>query len=83
LEQHAEQGRRLLDEVTYRSWVLHLASRAHEFSSGKLSVYQVLLVKAEAKSGGPLTREDWYVKRDVVKTEVQEFKPPEVAVWTP
>jgi cyclopropane-fatty-acyl-phospholipid synthase len=83
LEKHAEQGQRLLDEVTFRSWVLHLASRAHEFSSGKLSVYQALLVKAEAKNAGPMTREDWYAKREVLKKEVQEFKPPEVAVWTP
>ena len=83
LEKQAEQSRRLLDEVTYRGWVLHVAARAHEFSCGKLSAYQALLVKADSKSAAPLTRDDWYTKREVVKKEVQEFKPPEVAAWTP
>jgi len=54
---------------------LHVASRAHEFSSGKLSVYQALLVKADGKSAGPLTRADWYAEAEVVKREVQDFKP--------
>jgi len=83
LEKHAEQSRRLLDEVTYRSWVLHVAGRGHAFRCGELSVYQALLVKADGKNAAPLTRDDWYAKREVVKKEVQEFKPPEVAVWTP
>ncbi len=82
LEKHAEQGRRLLDEVTYRSWVLHVASRAHEFSCGKLSVYQALLVKADSKSAGPLTRDDWYTKREVPKKE-PENKQEESGNWTP
>ena len=61
LEQHSEQARRLVDEVTYRIWRLHMAGSAHYFHSGKLDLYQTLLIKSEdGRSGLPLTREDWY-----------------------
>lgn len=61
MEQHAEQARRLVDEVTYRIWRLHMAGSAYYFQSGKLDLYQMLLVKSEnGRSGLPLTRSDWY-----------------------
>jgi cyclopropane-fatty-acyl-phospholipid synthase len=82
LEQNAEQSRRLLDEVTYRAWVLHVAGRAHDFACGKLSVYQALLVKKPPKDGVPYTREDWYGKREVPKKE-PENKQEESGNWTP
>jgi len=63
MEQHSEQARRLVDEVTFRIWRLHMAGSAHYFQTGKLNLYQTLLVKAEnGSSGMPLTREDWYAR---------------------
>jgi cyclopropane-fatty-acyl-phospholipid synthase len=84
LENNSEQGRRLLDEVTYRAWVLHFAARAHDFDCGKLSVYQALLVKKDSKNEFPLTREDWYAKREIPNASKEtEVKPQESAGWTP
>jgi len=61
IEEHAEQARRLVDEVTCRIWRLHMAGSAHYFQTGKLDLYQTLLVKAKnGRSGLPLTRVDWY-----------------------
>jgi len=63
IEQNAEQARRLVDEVTYRIWRLHMAGSAYLFQLGKLNLYQTLLVKNDqGKSGLPLTRADWYTK---------------------
>lgn len=61
LEAHAEEARRLTDEVKYRIWRLYLAGSAHYFRTGKLDLYQSLLVKSDqGRSGLPLTREEWY-----------------------
>jgi cyclopropane-fatty-acyl-phospholipid synthase len=61
MEEHADQTRRLVDEVTYRIWRLHMAGSAYYFERGRLDLYQTLLVKSEqGQSGLPLTREDWY-----------------------
>lgn len=61
LEAHADEARRLTDEVRYRIWRLYLAGSWHYFRTGKLSIYQSLLLKsANGRSGVPLTREDWY-----------------------
>ena len=61
LEANAEQARSLVGELKYRIWRLYLAGSAHYFQSGKLHVYQSLLVKnRDGRSGMPLTREDWY-----------------------
>jgi cyclopropane-fatty-acyl-phospholipid synthase len=61
MQDHAEQARRLVDEVTYRIWRLHMAGSSHYFATGKLDLYQTLLVKSEqGRSGLPLTRADWY-----------------------
>jgi cyclopropane-fatty-acyl-phospholipid synthase len=61
LEAHAEEARRLTDEVRYRIWRLYLAGSAHYFRTGKLDLYQSLLVKTvNGKSAMPLTRQDWY-----------------------
>jgi cyclopropane-fatty-acyl-phospholipid synthase len=85
LEQNADQSRRLLDEVTYRIWKLHLAGWAHEFSVGRLNLYQARLIKNGREGNGtPLTREDWYAKREPVKKEiVQEVEKETTAEWTP
>ncbi len=61
LEAGAEEARRLVGELKYRIWRLYLAGSAYYFQSGKLDVYQSLLVKSHnGRSGMPLTREDWY-----------------------
>ncbi len=61
LEAHAEEARRVTDDTTYRVWRLYMAGAAHAFRSGRLNVYQTLLVKPQrGESGLPLTREDWY-----------------------
>ena len=61
LEASAEQAYSLVGEPKYRIWRLYLAGSAYYFQSGKLDVYQSLLVKScDGKSGMPLTREDWY-----------------------
>ncbi|MBZ5705557.1 MAG: cyclopropane-fatty-acyl-phospholipid synthase family protein [Acidobacteriia bacterium] len=61
LEDHAEEARRLAGEIKYRIWRLYLAGSAHYFQTGRLDVYQTLLVKSNnGRSGLPLTRADWY-----------------------
>jgi cyclopropane-fatty-acyl-phospholipid synthase len=61
LEARQEEAHRLVGELKYRIWRLYLAGSAYYFQSGKLDLYQSLLVKSDAgRSGLPLTREDWY-----------------------
>ena len=60
LEASAEQARSVVGELKYRIWRLFLAGSAYYFQSGKLDLYQSLLVKnCDGKSGMPLTRDDW------------------------
>ena len=49
-------------EPTYRVWRLFMSAFAYGFSTGKLNVYQSLLVKQERDGSSklPLTRADWY-----------------------
>jgi cyclopropane-fatty-acyl-phospholipid synthase len=52
---------RITDEVTYRIWRLYMSGAAHEFTAGRMNVYQALMVKPDrGRSGLPFTREDWY-----------------------
>jgi len=61
LEAHGEQARQIVCETKYRIWRLYLAGSAHYFRTGRLDLYQSLLLKSAAgESGLPLTREDWY-----------------------
>lgn len=61
LEASEEQARELVGEIKYRIWRLYLAGSAYYFRSGKLALYQSLLVKPVAgESRMPLTRADWY-----------------------
>ena len=63
LETNETAARNLVGEVKFRIWHLYLAGSAHYFQSGKLDVYQSLLVRnANGASGIPLTREDWYLR---------------------
>ena len=62
LETCREEARCHVDEVTYRIWRLYMAGAASGFETGRLTVYQSLLVKPDARgqSGLPLTRDDLY-----------------------
>jgi cyclopropane-fatty-acyl-phospholipid synthase len=61
LENHADEAKRLTDEVTYRIWRLYMAGSAHQFRLGDLNLYQILLAKpSHGDAGVPLTRTDWY-----------------------
>jgi cyclopropane-fatty-acyl-phospholipid synthase len=61
-EEHAEEVKKITDELTYRSWRVFLAVALHEYEVQTAHLYQTLLVKCEQGiSGLPLTREDWYV----------------------
>lgn len=60
LEARHDEVCRLTDETTYRLWRLVCAA-AWGFQTGRLNLYQTLLVKPdEGDSGLPLTRADWY-----------------------
>ncbi|HDO35246.1 MAG TPA: class I SAM-dependent methyltransferase [Nitrospirae bacterium] len=61
LEDHHDEARKVVDEVTYRVWRLFMSGSAYEFRVGRNNVYQTLLVKpVNGDSGLPLTRADWY-----------------------
>lgn len=61
LEAGIEPATRLVGEFKSRVWRLYLAGSAHYFQSGKLDLYQSLLVKCtNGRSNMPLTRADWY-----------------------
>lgn len=61
LEQNQESAQKLVGELRYRIWRLYLAGSAYYFHSGKLDLYQSLVVKPQrGRSGMPLRRADWY-----------------------
>jgi cyclopropane-fatty-acyl-phospholipid synthase len=61
LEANEARAKELVGELKYRIWRLYLAGSAYYFQSGKLDLYQSLLVKtADGRCGMPLTRDDWY-----------------------
>jgi cyclopropane-fatty-acyl-phospholipid synthase len=63
-EAHAEEAKKMVGEVAYRSWRLYLAVGLHEFEVGTAHPYQSLLVKTDkGRSRLPLRREDWYTEK--------------------
>jgi cyclopropane-fatty-acyl-phospholipid synthase len=61
LETHAAEACSYTDKITCRIWRLYMAGSAYGFETGRLNVYQALLVKPDnGASGLPLTRSDWY-----------------------
>lgn len=61
LEANEPRAKELVGDIKYRTWRLYLAGSAHYFRSGKLDLYQTLLLKPPGGvSGLPLTRENWY-----------------------
>lgn len=60
LEAKAVEARRVTDDLTYRIWRLYMAGSAHGFHTGRLNVYQALLVRPlRETSGQRLTHADW------------------------
>lgn len=63
LEAHRDLLCRTVGEAVYRTWRLYMSGSAYGFETGRINVYQVLLVKPErGRSGLPLTRANWYEK---------------------
>ncbi len=61
-ESHADEGRQLTSEVTYRIWRVYMSASIYAFLTGRVNVYQALLAKPDrGDSHLPLTRDDWYV----------------------
>ncbi len=61
LETNREKAIELTCPVTYRVWRIYMAGSAYGFETGRLGLYQTLLVKSERQASGlPLTRCDWY-----------------------
>jgi len=62
LEAHAEEARKLTNDVTYRVWRLYMSASVYAFETGRNNIYQTLLAKTDrGDSRLPLTRSDWYV----------------------
>jgi cyclopropane-fatty-acyl-phospholipid synthase len=61
LEASHDDAVRAAGEETYRVFRLYLAGSAHGFETGRISIFQTLLVNPDGGASGlPLTREDWY-----------------------
>jgi cyclopropane-fatty-acyl-phospholipid synthase len=45
LESHADEARRITDDVTYRVWRLYMAGAAEQFMAGRLHLFETLLMK--------------------------------------
>jgi cyclopropane-fatty-acyl-phospholipid synthase len=62
LEARHAEALKFVEEPTYRVWRLFMAGSAYRFSTGRLNLYQSLLIKTAngGSSGVPLTRGDWY-----------------------
>ncbi|HET6490251.1 MAG TPA: cyclopropane-fatty-acyl-phospholipid synthase family protein [Syntrophales bacterium] len=61
LESNYEKALQAAGEAVYRVWRLYMSGAAHYFTTGRLNVYQALLVKPDrGVSGLPLTRSDLY-----------------------
>jgi cyclopropane-fatty-acyl-phospholipid synthase len=62
LEANHRKALDYVDETTYRIWRLFMSGSVYGFETGRLNLYQTLLVKSPGRpSGLPLTRADWYV----------------------
>jgi cyclopropane-fatty-acyl-phospholipid synthase len=61
LEARHQEAADATDEATYRAWRLTLGGCVHGFATGRMNLYQAVLVKPDGgRSGFPLTRADWY-----------------------
>ena len=62
LETQHDLALKFVDEPTYRVWRLFMSGSAYGFSTGRLNLYQALLVKPDLQGHSrlPLMRADWY-----------------------
>jgi cyclopropane-fatty-acyl-phospholipid synthase len=61
LEASREQAIALTSPETYRIWRIYMAGSAYSFETGRIGLYQSLLIKSEHRAPRlPLTRCDWY-----------------------
>jgi cyclopropane-fatty-acyl-phospholipid synthase len=62
LEDRHLQALEFVTEPVYRVWRLFMSASAYGFATGKINVYQSLLVKQDSHGSSklPLTRADWY-----------------------
>jgi cyclopropane-fatty-acyl-phospholipid synthase len=61
LEEKRDQAIAMTSPEVYRIWRIYMAGSAYGFETGRLSLYQSLLVKTGRQpSGLPLSRCDWY-----------------------
>ena len=65
LQANREACLSLVDEQTYRTWLLYLASSASGFLQGTTDVYQMLLAKRSPAQQRHLTRRYMYQRKDV------------------
>jgi len=63
-EEHADEAKRIVGELVFRSWRVYLAVALHEFVEVQtVHESQTVLVKCEnGRSGLPLIREDWFTQ---------------------
>jgi len=63
LRNQKEEAMRIVNQKTYRTWVLFMAACSYGFKRGNINVYQVLASKHTGfgLSKHPLTREDLYI----------------------
>jgi cyclopropane-fatty-acyl-phospholipid synthase len=59
LEGQREQALGMVNESTYRAWLLYMAGCSYVFDKGGINIYQVLLTK-NGNNAFPMTREDIY-----------------------
>ena len=61
LEEHANEARQAVGDITYRIWKLYMAASARGFRTNRINLYQTLFSKSEhGKCDLPLSRQDWY-----------------------
>ncbi|MFN4259087.1 MAG: class I SAM-dependent methyltransferase [Gemmataceae bacterium] len=62
LDAHADEARRITNDVRYRIYRLYLAGSEFGFTTGMFNLYQTLLAKPDAHGAThlPLERKDWY-----------------------
>lgn len=61
LQSRKDELRKIVDEKTYRIWLIYIAASAYGFEKGKINIYQALLSKSRhGLSPVPLTRADLY-----------------------
>jgi cyclopropane-fatty-acyl-phospholipid synthase len=62
LEENHLETLEYVSEPTYRVWRLFMSASAYGFMTGKLNIYQSLLLKQDSDGSSklPLTRADWY-----------------------